>query len=51
MSFARRIAAEHPHLADSVTAVATRYTRLRFGPEAANEEIAELEREVSRLAV
>lgn len=51
MSFARRIAAEHPHLADRVTAVATQYTRLRFGPEAANEDIAELERAVSRLAV
>jgi transglutaminase-like putative cysteine protease len=51
MNFARRIAAEHPRLADSVTALATRYTRLRFGPEAANEEIAALEREVNRLAV
>lgn len=51
MAFARRIAAEHPHLADQVTAVAERYTRLRYGPEAANQEIAALEREVSRLAV
>lgn len=51
MDYARRVAAEHPHLGAPVTALATRYTRLRFGPEAANEDIAELEREVSRLAV
>jgi transglutaminase-like putative cysteine protease len=51
MNYAARIATQHPHLAASVTAVAERYTRLRFGREAANEDIAELEREVSRLAV
>jgi hypothetical protein len=51
MDYARRVAARHPQLADRVTAVAARYTRLRFGREAANEDIAELEREVRRLAV
>ena len=51
MSYARRVAAQHPHLADDVTALATRYTRLRFGAEAANEEIAALEREVRQLSV
>lgn len=51
LDFARRVAAEHPHLADEVNAVASRYMRLRFGPRAANEEIAELEREVRRLSV
>jgi transglutaminase-like putative cysteine protease len=51
LDFARRVSAEHPRLAAGVTAVATRYTRLRFGPQAANEEIAELEREVRRLSV
>lgn len=51
LDYAKRIAAEHPRLAEGVTAVATRYTRLRFGPVAANDEIAALEREVRRLAV
>jgi hypothetical protein len=51
MSFAQRIAAEHPHLADRVTSVATRYTQLRFGRDAGIAQIAELEREVSQLAV
>ena len=40
-----------PHLADSVNALAARYTRLRFGREEANDDVAELEREVSRLSV
>ena len=51
MDYAGRIAAQHPHLAASITAVATRHTNLRYGREAANEDVAELEREVSRLAV
>jgi protein-glutamine gamma-glutamyltransferase len=51
MNYARRVAGEHPRLAAQVMAVATRYTRLRFGPEAANEEIAALELAVNRLAV
>ena len=51
LNYARRIALAHPDLAERVTAVAEHYTRLRFGPPAANEEIAALEREVRRLAV
>jgi hypothetical protein len=51
MTYAQRVAATHPHLASEVTALAERYTRLRFGPEAANEEIAALEREVRQLSV
>lgn len=51
LSYARRIAVSNPDLAERVTAVAEHYTRLRFGPPAANEEIAALEREVKRLAV
>ena len=51
MDYARRVAAEHPRLATSVNAIALRYTRLRYGRGAAHDDIAELEREVSRLAV
>lgn len=55
LSYAKRIAVSHPHLADGITSVAARYTRLRFGPGllpgAANDEIAALEREVRQLAV
>ncbi|MDF3022530.1 MAG: transglutaminase domain protein, partial [Steroidobacteraceae bacterium] len=51
LSYARRIAVSNPDLAERVTSVAEHYTRLRFGPQAANEEIAALEREVKRLAV
>ena len=51
LSYARRISVSNPDLAESVTAVAEHYTRLRFGPPAANEEIAALEREVRQLAV
>ena len=51
MDYARRIADQHPRLATSVTEIAMRYTRLRFGREAANEDVIELEREVSRLVV
>ncbi len=51
LSYAQRVATSHPHLAEGVTAVAEHYTRLRFGPPAANEDIAALEREVRRLAV
>jgi protein-glutamine gamma-glutamyltransferase len=51
MDYAQRIAAQHPQLAARVIAVATRYTRLRFGPEPANDEVAALELEVRRLAV
>ena len=49
LSYARRVAAQHPHLADRVMDLAERYVKLRFGPEAANEEIAALERDVRKL--
>jgi hypothetical protein len=51
MNYARRVAMQHPQLANDVTALATRYTQLRFGPQAANEDIAALEREVRELVV
>ncbi|HUQ12626.1 MAG TPA: transglutaminase domain-containing protein, partial [Steroidobacteraceae bacterium] len=51
VTYARRISALHPHLASGITAVATRYVRLRYGPESADEDIAALEREVRQLAV
>ncbi len=51
LSYARRISAQHPHLATAINSVAARYVRLRFGPGAANEDIVALEREVKRLAV
>jgi transglutaminase-like putative cysteine protease len=51
LTYAQRISAQHPHLAAGITAVALRYVQLRYGPDAANEDIDELEREVSRLAV
>jgi protein-glutamine gamma-glutamyltransferase len=50
LSYARRIAGAHPHLASSVMSIATRYTRLRFGPAPGPEEVAQLEREVRSLA-
>jgi transglutaminase-like putative cysteine protease len=50
MDYARRIARQHPALAPQVTAIASRYTRLRYGESAAPSDIAELEREVRQLA-
>lgn len=50
LDFARRIASQRPELAASVTALAERYARLRFGPTPDTTQIAEFEREVSRLA-
>ena len=51
MEFARRVGDQRPDLAAGVIALATRYARLRFGPVASVHDIAELEREVSRLPV
>ena len=50
LDFARRIASARPELAPSVTSLAERYARLRFGPTPDAAQIAEFEREVRRLA-
>jgi hypothetical protein len=50
MTYARRVAEVHPPLGESVLALATLYTRLRFGPEPDELQIAALEREVRKLA-
>lgn len=51
LDYARRIGALRPELKDRVEALATRYARLRFGRQPEKIEIAEFEREVSRLSV
>jgi len=51
MNYAARVAALHPAIAAEVRSVAERYTLLRFGPNPRSEDIAALEREVSRLSV
>jgi hypothetical protein len=51
LAFANRIAAARPDLATPVAALATHYSRLRFGPEPDGADIAELERAVRSLAV
>jgi hypothetical protein len=51
MEYARRVGARRPDLADRVSALATLYARLRFGPEASSQDIAALERDVSLLPV
>jgi transglutaminase-like putative cysteine protease len=51
MDYAQRVGALRPELRSRVDALAARYTRLRFGLPAEREEIAEFEREVSRLGV
>jgi hypothetical protein len=50
MTFARRVAEQNPPLGERVMALATLYTRLRFGPEPDEPQIAALEREVRKLA-
>jgi transglutaminase-like putative cysteine protease len=50
MSYARRVADQNPSLGESVLALATLYTRLRFGPEPDEPQIVALEREVRKLA-
>jgi len=52
LSYAQRIAAQHPALAVSVLSIAHRYTRLRFGREPPEQdEIVALEREVGTFLV
>ena len=51
MDYARRVGALRPELGVRVEALAARYARLRFGLPADRHEIAEFEREVSRLSV
>jgi transglutaminase-like putative cysteine protease len=49
IDYATRIASARPDLAPAVTEIARRYSALRFGRDAANEEVEALEREVRRL--
>jgi protein-glutamine gamma-glutamyltransferase len=51
MDYARRLGAERPEVAARVAALATLYARLRFGPDASHQEVANFEREVRNLAV
>jgi transglutaminase-like putative cysteine protease len=51
MEYATRVGRQRPDLAAAVTALATLYARLRFGPVASQRDIAVLEREVRNLAV
>ena len=51
MEYAKRVGEKRPDLATRVISLATLYARLRFGPEASGQDIATLEREVSRLTV
>jgi protein-glutamine gamma-glutamyltransferase len=51
LDFAQRIAIARPDLGAQVAALAARYCRLRFGPAAAGDDLAELEREIRQLAV
>jgi hypothetical protein len=50
MTYARRVATQMPSLGERVIALATLYTRLRFGPEPDEPQIAALERAVRKLA-
>ncbi|HTU64782.1 MAG TPA: DUF3488 and transglutaminase-like domain-containing protein [Steroidobacteraceae bacterium] len=50
LTFAARIAAARPDLGPDVRAIATRYARLRYGPDAPRSEIEQLESDVRRLA-
>jgi transglutaminase-like putative cysteine protease len=52
MTYAARVAAARPDLASVVSDIARRYSGLRYGRSAANDdEVAALEREVKKLAV
>lgn len=51
MEFARRLGAQHPDLAVRIDALASLYTRLRFGRDASHQDIVAFEREVRNLAV
>jgi transglutaminase-like putative cysteine protease len=50
MNYAQRVAGLQPALGDQVIALATLYTRLRFGPDPDEAQIAALEHEVRKLA-
>jgi transglutaminase-like putative cysteine protease len=49
IDYATRIASARPDLAPAVTEIARRYSALRFGRDAANEDIEALERAVRKL--
>ncbi|MBC8025497.1 MAG: DUF3488 domain-containing transglutaminase family protein [Steroidobacteraceae bacterium] len=49
IDYATRIASARPDLALAVTEIARRYSALRFGRDAANEDVETLEREVRKL--
>lgn len=51
IDYTTRIAAARPDLAPAVMEIARRYSALRFGREAANEDVDALERDVRKLAV
>ncbi len=51
MEYATRVGQQRPDLAADVSALATLYARLRFGPAASQQDIAMLEREVRDLPV
>src|SRR5690349_7068354 len=46
MAYARRVGALRPDLAERIEALASRYTRLRYGRDASHQEVASFEREV-----
>jgi transglutaminase-like putative cysteine protease len=51
MAYAERIAAARPDLAPAVSAIARRYTQLRYGRSAANDDIDALARDVRDLKI
>jgi len=51
MDYARRVGVERPELAERVLALASRYTKLRYGREPSHRDIDEFEREVRIFAV
>jgi transglutaminase-like putative cysteine protease len=51
LDYARRVSLTRPALGPQVTALAQRYTALRFGPDPRVEDIAALERDIKALVV
>jgi len=51
MEYAHRVGTQRPDLAERIVALATLYTRLRFGRDASHQDVARFEREVRNLAV
>jgi transglutaminase-like putative cysteine protease len=51
MEYARRVGAHRPDLAARIDALASLYTRLRFGRDASHQDVAAFEREVRNLGV